>query len=58
MVSGDKNIWYQQNHDDRSLSLVIVSATDWSIVKVNAAAIDAAISRAKPHSYEDLLLTA
>jgi predicted nuclease of predicted toxin-antitoxin system len=33
MVTGDKNLSYQQNLKDRKLALVVLGSTDWNTVK-------------------------
>ncbi len=56
MVTGDKKIVYQQNNRIRKISLVVLSITDWQIIRYKADLISAAITRAIPGSYEYLLL--
>jgi hypothetical protein len=51
MVTGDKNMSYQQNLAGRKLSLVILASTDWPILKQNPAPIVAALNEATPGSF-------
>ncbi len=52
MVTGDKNISYQQNLEGRKLALVILADTDWPTLKQNPAPIIAALDEAKPGSFK------
>lgn len=52
MVSGDKNMSYQQNLEGRKLALVILADTDWPTLKQNPAPIVAALDAAKPGSFK------
>lgn len=52
MVTGDKNLSYQQNLTDRKLALVVLSTNDWKVIRDNPAPVVAAISAAKPGSFE------
>lgn len=54
MVTGDKNIGYQQNLDGRKLALVVLPTTDWGILRQNPAAIIAALNEATPGSFTAL----
>lgn len=57
MVTGDKNLSYQQNLEGRKLSLVVLPTIDWTVLKLSAAtlgAIAAAVDRAEPGSFERL----
>lgn len=51
MVTGDKNMTYQQNLEGRSLALVILADTDWPTLKQNPAPILAALDQATPGSF-------
>jgi predicted nuclease of predicted toxin-antitoxin system len=35
MVTGDKNLSYQQNLQGRSLSLIVLSTNNWNVIKLN-----------------------
>ena len=55
MVTGDKNLSYQQNLKGRSLALVVLPITDWGVLKHSPATlleIAAAVDRAEPGSFE------
>ncbi len=54
MVTGDKNLSYQQNLTDRKLALVVLQTIDWNILKLESAPVAAAIDRATPGSFEQL----
>lgn len=57
MVTGDKNLAYQQNLEDRKLALVVLGTTRWSILKRSPAMLSdiaAAVDRAQPGSFEVL----
>ena len=57
MVTGDKNLSYQQNLKGRTLALVVLPTIDWSILKrlpVMLLEIAAALDRAQPGSFEAL----
>jgi len=54
MVTGDKNLAYQQNLEGRKLGLVILGATDWNILKRDPSPVIAALDRAGPGSFERL----
>ena len=57
MVTGDKNLAYQQNLEGRTLALVVLPTIDWSILKgapATLSTIAAAVDRAKPGSFEAL----
>lgn len=52
LVTGDKNLSYQQNNQKRSIALVVISETKRNIVLPHFELIGAAISRATLGSYE------
>ena len=52
MVTGDKNLSYQQNLSGRTLALVVLSIIDWNRLKLNPSPVSAAVDRAKPGSFE------
>ncbi len=54
MVTGDKNLSYQQNLRGRKLALIVLPTIDWNVLKLNPAAVAAAIDRATPGSFERL----
>ena len=51
MITGDKNMSYQQNLEGRKLALVILADTDWPTLKENPAPVLAALHAATPGSY-------
>lgn len=51
MVTGDKNISYQQNLEGRRLALVVLPTTDWGTLRQNSAPIVAVLDEAKPGSF-------
>lgn len=52
MVTCDQNIQYQQNLAGRRLSIVVLSWNFWPNIKVQAGDVAAAVSRARPGSFE------
>ncbi len=57
MVTGDKNLAYQQNLEGRKLAIAVLGTTRWSILKRSPATlveIAAAVDRAEPGSFESL----
>lgn len=57
MVTGDKNIAYQQNLYGRTIALVALPTIDWTVLKrapATLAAIATAVDRAVPGSFERL----
>ncbi len=54
MVTGDKNMSYQQNLQSRKLALIVLADMDWPTLKQNPAPILAAIDRATSGSFTRL----
>ncbi|MGH9582250.1 MAG: hypothetical protein ACRD4O_04880 [Bryobacteraceae bacterium] len=52
MVTGDKNLSYQQNLTDRKLALVVLGTNDWNVLKLWPELVAAAVDRARPGSFE------
>ncbi len=52
MVTGNKNMSYQQNLEGRRLALVILADTDWPTLGRNPASIVAALHEATPGSFK------
>ncbi len=55
MVTGDKNLSYQQNLESRTLSLVVLPTIDWTVLKRSPATlldVAATVDRATPGSFE------
>jgi hypothetical protein len=57
MVTGDKNISYQQNLSHRRIALVVLSTNNWNIVKLNAAAVIRAVDSSSPGSFQFVAFT-
>jgi hypothetical protein len=51
LLTGDKNLAYQQNFTGRRMAIVTLSATDFDILKPNLSLIIAAIDSAEPGSF-------
>ena len=56
LVTGGRNPRYQQNLSGRRLSLVVLSNPAWPAVRANLPQIIAAVDRAVPGSYEEVIL--
>ena len=57
MVTGDKNLAYQQNLEGRTLALVVLPTIDWAVLKRDPATLSEiaeAVDRATPGSFEAL----
>lgn len=54
MVTGDKNMSFQQNLKGRKLALVVLADTDWPTLKQNPGPIVAALAEAIPGSFKAL----
>ena len=54
MVTGDKNLSYQQNLAGRKLALVVLPTIDWRILQQETAPVPVAIDRATPGSFETI----
>ncbi|AXC16125.1 hypothetical protein ACPOL_7141 (plasmid) [Acidisarcina polymorpha] len=54
LVTGDKNLSYQQNLTGRKLALVVLEETDWNILKHEAAPVSAALDAAMPGSFQEV----
>jgi len=52
MVTGDKNLSYQQNLSRRSLALIVLSTNNWNVVKLNSEAVVRALTLAQPGSFQ------
>jgi hypothetical protein len=51
LLTGDKNIRYQQNLEGRRIALVVLSTPLWPVVKMHVDEIVAAVTAAIPGSY-------
>ena len=56
MVTGDKNLSYQQNLQGRNLALVVLSTNNWKVIKENTTPIVEAVNTAKPGSFQVVTL--
>ena len=57
MVTGDKNLSYQQNLQGRTLALVVLPEIDWTVLRAAPGMlvnIAKAVNRAEPGSFEAL----
>lgn len=52
MITGDKNLSYQQNLVGRKLALIVLETTDWNILKLNPASVAVALKNTKPGSFQ------
>lgn len=50
VLTGDKNMSYQQNLGDRKVALIVLADTDWPTLKQNPAPALAALEAAQPGS--------
>lgn len=57
LVTGDKNMRYQQNLTDRRIALVVLSTPQWPLVRLHMERIAAAVNAATPGSYVEVDLT-
>jgi hypothetical protein len=53
-LTGDQQLQYQQNLSERRMAIVVLSATNWPIIKHHLATIAAAISNAAPGSFQEI----
>jgi len=51
-VTGDQSLFYQQNDLKRRVAPVVIAQTKRRLVLAHSAAIEEAVSRARPGSYE------
>lgn len=54
LVSGDKNLEYQQNVLGREISIISLSAINWPVIKPYVAEIVKAVDEAKPGTYQQI----
>ncbi len=54
MITGDKNLAYQQNLKGRVIALIVLGTTHRNTLEANFAPVLAAVRRAKPNSFEQL----
>jgi hypothetical protein len=53
-LTGDQQLKYQQNLTGQRMAIVVLSATNWPIIKPHLETIAAAISRAVPGSFQEV----
>jgi hypothetical protein len=53
-LTGDQEIKYQQNLVGRRVAIVVLSATNWPIIKHHLERIAAAIANAAPGSFQEI----
>ena len=56
MLTADQSIWYQQNNARRQIALLVVNTNDLSLLTPHVIAIQEAVHRSSPGSYEFLEL--
>jgi predicted nuclease of predicted toxin-antitoxin system len=52
MITGDKNLTYQQNLLGRKIALVVLSTNNWNIVKLQPQLVLAVLTLATPGSFQ------
>jgi len=52
MVSGDKNLVYQQNLTGRKLALVVLGTNSWKRIKLDTGPVVTAVAGATPGSFQ------
>jgi len=56
LVTTDQNLKYQQNMANRLISVIVLLSTSWPRIQKCIADIGAAVDRAKPGSYEEVVV--
>jgi hypothetical protein len=54
LLTGDKNIRYQQNLSGRKIAVVVLSTPPWPLVRLHTAIVAAAVNAATPGSYAEV----
>lgn len=54
LVTGDKNLAYQQNLSGRKLALIVLPAVDWNVLKLHPSQVPSALDRVRTGSFERL----
>jgi hypothetical protein len=57
MVTGDKDLAYQQNLAGRKLSLIVLGTNNWNIIKEDMEPVVAAVNDAKPGGFRRVAFT-
>ncbi|MFN7920783.1 MAG: hypothetical protein U0Q16_11835 [Bryobacteraceae bacterium] len=53
-VTGDQELQYQQNLRERQMAIVVLSATNWPIIRYHVEAIAMAVSTATSGSFQEI----
>jgi hypothetical protein len=56
MVTGDKNLSYQQNLAGREIALVVLSTNNWKILQQDVRPVISAIEAATPGSFQNVAI--
>ena len=51
MITGDKNLSYQQNLRERKIALIVLSTNNWNVVKLQPQLVIALLSLVTPGSF-------
>ena len=54
LLTGDKNLSYQQNLEGRTIALVVLGTTRWGVLREHTGPVVEAVNRAAPGSFEAL----
>ena len=57
MITGDKNLSYQQNLSHRKLALIVLDTNDWNVIKLNTSPVLVALDRVTPGSFQIVRFT-
>ena len=52
MITGDKNLSYQQNLRERKIALIVLSTNNWNIVKLQPQLVVALLALGTPGSFQ------
>jgi predicted nuclease of predicted toxin-antitoxin system len=52
VLTGDKNLSYQQNLAGRTLAIIVLETNNWNILKLNTLPVAEALDRATPGSFQ------
>ena len=54
IVTTDQNLKYQQNLNDRSIAIVVLTSTSWPRIRENASSIQEALDSLEPASFLEI----
>ena len=54
LVTGDKNLSYQQNLEGRTIAVVVLGTTRWKLLREDTGPVADAVDRASPGSFQAL----